>query len=176
MSDAIQVLLTRRTVRAYEPRPVPREELETIVKCGTYAATSRGGQAFHFTVVTNQDLLDRISEATRKVLQPEDAHYHNFYHAPAVIFVSGEQAAANAGMPDCANATENMALAAKALGLGSCYIASHKNGLLGPEGAPLCKELGIPQGYAPQFALAVGYAVEEVPAAPRRENLVNWVE
>lgn len=176
MNETISVLLSRRAVRAYQEKPVSREDLETIVSCGTYAATGRNCQAFHFTVVTDRALLDRISEATRRALRPDAADYHNFHRAPAVIFTFGETQARDGGAIECANATENMAIAAKALGLGSCYLASHKMGLSGPEGPELCRALGMPEGFAPQFALAVGYAAQEPAPAPRREGLVNWVE
>ena len=68
MNETIQVLLTRRAIRAYENKPVSRADLETIVQCGQYAATGMGLQPWHFTVVTDRALLDQISQANRRVL------------------------------------------------------------------------------------------------------------
>ena len=186
MNETIQVLLSRRAIRAYENKPVSRADLETIVQCGQYAATGMGLQPWHFTVVTDRALLDQISQANRRVLlddpntpppvreMAQSDSFDSFRGAPACIFVCGENDAVNT-IADCANATQNMAVAAKALGLGSCYLASHKVSLLTPAGAALKEKLGIPAGYIPYFALAVGYAAEDPQPAPRKEGAVNFV-
>lgn len=186
MNETIQVLLSRRSVRAYTSEPVARADLDTLVQCGQYAATAMGFQPWHFTVVTDRALLTRLSEANRKVLladpntpapvreMAQSGEFDSFRGAPAAILVSGENDQPNT-IADCANATENMAVAAKALGLGSCYIASFKVALLAPEGGSLKQEFGIPAGYIPHFALAVGHPAEDPQPAPRRENTVNYV-
>ena len=63
MNETIQTLLTRRSIRSYKPEPVSREALEQIVECGQFAATAMGCQPWHFTVVTDRALLDKISAA-----------------------------------------------------------------------------------------------------------------
>ena len=50
--DAILALKTRRSVRAYEPRPVPREIIEDIIDCGRLAASANNVQPWEFVVVT----------------------------------------------------------------------------------------------------------------------------
>lgn len=78
---------------------------------------------------------------------------------------------------DCANATQNMCVAANALGLGSCYLASFTQAFEDPAvAATLMKELGIPDGYKPQFAVSLGYA-DEKPATPeRRRDVIHFVK
>lgn len=186
MNETIKVLLERRSVRAYEDKPVSREELDTIVQCGLYAATAMGIQPWHFSVVTDRKVLDAISAANAvAVLDDPNApdslkdsarsgEFDSFRGAPAAILVSGENGN-DMTIADCANATQNMAVAAKALGLGSCYIASFKLCLNAPNGAELKKQAGIPEGYIPYFALAIGHAAEAPEAAPRRENTVTYI-
>ena len=187
MNVVIETILKRRTVRKYEDRPVPRELLEEIVKCGQYAATAIGLQPWHFTVVTDRKVLDRISAANAVVMKADphtppmlladiDAgNYDSFRGAPCAVLVAGENGRIFADF-DCANAVENMALAAESLGLSSCYLASFKPSLMGEEGAAMRAELGIPEGYTPNLALAIGYGAETPVAKPRREGCVNWVE
>ena len=76
------------------------------------------------------------------------------------VLVSGENKEQNT-IADCANAVENMAIAAKALGLDSCYLASYQVCLNAPSGGEYKKMLGIPEGYVPNFALAIGYGAEQ---------------
>ena len=186
MNEVIKTILERRAVRKYEDRPVSREDLELIVKCGQYAATGMGVQPWHFTVVTDRKVLDKLSDANKEIMLADpntpapvlesirSGQFDTYRGAPCAVLVSGEGTGQNT-IADCANAVENMAIAAKALGLGSCYLASHKVSLLTPEGAALKEKLGIPAGYIPYFALAVGYAAEDPQPAPRKEGAVNFV-
>ena len=171
MNETIQTLLTRRAIRSYKSESVSHEVLEQIVECGRFAATAMGCQPWHFTIVTNRGLLDEISAACG------DPENDNFRGAPCAIIVSAEESNEMFGDIDCANATENMAVAAKALGLGSCYIASFRRAFASDKKDYLLGKLNIPAGYRPTLALAVGYALEEPKdRAPRREGTVNWVE
>lgn len=186
MNETIKVLLERRSIRAYENKPVSREDLDTIVNCGLYAATAMGLQPWHFSVVTDRKVLDAISAANATaVLSDPNApdtikeaarsgNLDSFRGAPVAILVSGENDR-DVTIADCANATENMAIAAKALGLGSCYIASFKICLTAPGGEELKKQAGIPEGYIPYFALAIGHPAESPEPAPRKENTVTYV-
>ena len=171
MNETIRTLLTRRSVRSYRKDAVSREALEQIVECGQFAATAMGCQPWHFTVVTDRALLDRISKACG------DPENDTFRGAPCAIIVSAEESNEKFGDIDCANATENMAVAAKALGLGSCYIASFRRAFESPEKESLFQALKIPAGYRPTLALAIGHTLEEPKErAPRRENTVNWID
>ncbi len=175
MNETIDTILARRSVRAYRPDAVPEEYLNKIIECGLFAATARGLQPWHFTVVTDRSLLDRISRACCRAAGAAE-YSDNFRGAPCAIIASFEEANPRFGEIDCANAVENMALAACALKLGSCYIASFRMAFETDERDALIAALGIPAGYKPTLSLAVGYAAE-VPGerAPRREGTVNWV-
>lgn len=181
MNQTIETILNRRSVRDYQNKPVPREALEQIVECGLFAATALGKQPWHLTVVTNRAVLDDISRVNRRLLleagneMGKDEAFDNFRGAPCAIVLSGEE-----GNPfsdiDCANATENMALAAWSMGIASCYIASFRPAFSAEEAPELRAKLGIPDGYRPTLALALGYA-RELPTerAPRRDGTVHFV-
>lgn len=186
MNETIQTILTRRSNRSYLDKPVEKEKIDLILQCGVYSPTARGVQPWHFTVVENRRLLDKISEINKREYFANNNQnakmtgltedYDNFRGAPMAIIISGMNGEKYAEV-DCANATTNMAVAAHSLGLGSCYIASFRPAFSAPEGESLIKELGIPDGYTPYFALALGY-VKEPPQerAARREGIINYVK
>lgn len=186
MNEIIKTLLERRSIRVYEDKPVSREDLETIVNCGQYAATGMGKQPWHFTVINDRSVLNRITDANRIALlddpnapphareMVQSAEFDSFRGAPAAILISGENDS-DLTVADCANATQNMAIAAWSLGLGSCYIASYKVCLTAPGSEELKKAVGIPEGYVPLFALAIGYSAESPEPAPRKEGAITYI-
>jgi nitroreductase len=186
MNETINTILFRRSIRSYTADPVEREKIDLILQCGQHAPSATNRQSWHFTVVTNRALLDKISAENKKVLlqspdeatraRGQDPEFDSFRGAPMAIIVSGDQAVRYA-IADCANAVENMALAATSLGLGSCYLASFKIAMEQPEGAHLLHELKIPEGYFPIFALSLGYGNEILgPRQPRKENAITFIE
>ena len=186
MNETIKNILERRSIRSYLDKPVPHELIEEIVKCGKFAATGLGKQPWFFSVVESREALDKISAANKKLIlaMPEgpmterakDPNFHSFFHAPAAVIVSRARDNERS-VADCANAVENMAVAAWSLGIASCYLGSFKLSLLEPEGAALCEALRIPGDHIPEFALALGYAGGEPPErVPRREDNVVWIK
>lgn len=185
INETIASILARRSIRSFKSDPVEKEKISAILECGLYAPSGMNRQPWHFTVVTDRALLDRISAENRKImlqseneqvrLRAQDPGFDNFRGAPMAVIVSGEKGAIFAPA-DCANAVENMAIAAHSLGLGSCYLASFKPALERPEGRFLLEELGIPQDFEPLYALSLGYGSEELgERAPRREHTVTFI-
>lgn len=181
MNETIKTILSRRSVRSYDNKPVESDKIELLLECALAAPTARNLQPWYFSVVSNRDLLSRISAANKQIMsemaddfarQAASApNFDSFRGAPLVIFVSGRKDAPLASA-DCANAVENMAIAANSLGLGSCYLAGFKLALEAPGGESLIDELQIPAGYAPLFALAVGYGNETLGDRPARNKTI----
>lgn len=186
MNETIRTILSRRSIRSYSDRAVEPEKIDIILKCGKYAPTGKGIQPWHFTVVKNRALLDKISKINSTELYKNNNRnaamssltdkYDNFRGAPMAIIISG-MVGEKYSEADCANATTIMSLAAHSLGLGSLYIASFRPAFTTESKDELYKELGIPKGYSPIFALALGY-IKEPPAerAQRREGTVNYID
>lgn len=169
MNDTIQTLLNRRSIRKFKNTPIEEEKLMLILKCGRYASTALNHQPWHFTLITNQKILDDISDKVKKQRPDADPSYHVYYHAPAVIMISGKEGEAFAEA-DCANAAMNMCNAAASLNLGSCYIAAFRAALVedGDHVKEICQ---IPDQYVPLFCVAIGEADEEPDLKPRAEQL-----
>lgn len=185
MNAVIDAILSRRSIRSFTPAVPTQQEIEQLLTCAQFAPSAMGRQPWHFTVVRGRRLLDAICEGNRNIMRQspdpqvramaEDPSFDNFRTAPCAIIVSGTEG--RFVDMDCANAMENMALAAHAIGLGSCYIGSLLPALEGPEAPALYKALGIPEGYTVRAALAVGYpAAAPAERVPRREGTVNYAE
>ena len=80
--DAMENLLTRRSVRTFKPDMVPREVLEQIVRAGTYAPTGMNRQSPIILAVTNPALRDRLSRMNAAVMGRDG---DPFYGAPVVL-------------------------------------------------------------------------------------------
>lgn len=184
MADALQILLTRRSVRQFLETQVSDEEVKAIVDAGLHAATAMNRQSWHLTVVQNRELLDAISGAVGAVLvdsgvpslveRARSTGFSAFHHAPTVIFVSGD--GTDYSHADCANASQNMCLAAAALGLGSCYIGSFVQAFDHPAGKQLLKRFELPADYRPVFAIAIGHPAKEALFEKGREWKVSYIK
>lgn len=159
--DAFVKVLSRRSVRRYEPTPVPRELLERVLDAGRLAPTARNEQPWHFVVLTDPQRLRQVAGLTDNGQFLADA--------PAGILVLCEPT--KYYLEDgCAAATQMM-VAAATLGLGSCWIAGEKKDYAA-EVAALC---GAPREYKLVAIVALGYAAE-VPAPHKRslDEVVHW--
>jgi nitroreductase len=159
--DAIEVLKTRRSVRAYKGEPVPRKIIEDIVDCGRLAATAVNIQPWEFVVVTDPELLRRIAATT---------DYGKFIaDAPVCVLVLCRDT--KYYLEDGSAATENILLAARAHGLGSCWVAGDKK----PYAAEICRLVGAPQDYKLVSLIPIGYSAES-PGKSKRplSDVLHW--
>ncbi len=144
--DAIECLKTRRSIRTYEHRRVPREIIEDIVDCGRLAASAINIQPWLFLAVDDEHLRKRIAEIT---------DYGKFIaEAPACVVVFCRSV--KYFVEDGSAATQNMLNAARAHGLGSCWVAGHQKAY----GARIRTLLGVPDDYVLVSLVALGYPAE----------------
>ncbi len=118
--DALTAILTRRSIRDYTPHPVPDELIKLLLAAGITAPSAFNEQSTEFVVVNDRKILDEIAkfEAKRPQLKK----------ATVAIVVCGNQAKEkNKGQGywqlDGAVASENILIAANALGLGAVWTA-----------------------------------------------------
>jgi nitroreductase len=142
MNPAIEAIKNRKSIRSYDPKPVPKELINTIIKAGNQApfTSITRSQPWRFVVVEKPEFKKQLLETTlpfwknategMKENFPEiykmamsiyealdDRKDVIYYNASVIIFVIGP---ANNAV-SCALACENMMIAASSLGLGSCY-------------------------------------------------------
>ena len=183
MNEIINNILTRRSIRKFKAEQIKDEELQLILKAGQYAPSGMNAQSWHFTVVQNPTMLNKINETAIKILaQSKDSFLHergnrknyNFFHsAPTLIIVSGDPQVLTP-KENCALALGNMFLAAHSLNIGSCWI--YFIGAALNNDHSLLKELAVPDGYQIFGSGAFGYPAENLPSpAKRKENAINIV-
>jgi nitroreductase len=182
MNETMNTILSRRSIRAYKQEQIKEEELQTMLQAARYAPSAINEQCWHFTVVQNKEILDKINKACKEAMiksgnkmfaeRAKDESFSIFYNAPTIIIISADEKAV-APQLDSALAMENIFLAAEALGLGSCWIHAVVN-LLGSENEKaLREELKIPDGFSAYCAAAFGYKAADASPAPRKEGTVT---
>jgi nitroreductase len=185
MNETMKNLLDRRSIRRFEDKPVDAKELEAILEAGKYAPSAVNEQPWHFSVVQRPELLQKINAVTRELFaqsgnlmyeqRAKSEGFSPFYNAPLFIIVSCDNAAV-APVQDGALALGNMFLAAKSLGIGSCWIHAMNYVLESAAGRELREELRIPEGYVLVGAGAFGYSTEKNPdPSPRKKDTVTYL-
>lgn len=186
MNEILKNILGRRSIRQFKQTQIGDQELEAIIEAGKYAPSAMNQQSWHFTVVQNKEMLNKINRATKAAFlksgnkmfeeRAKGENFSPFYNAPTFIIVSGDEKAI-APNHDGSLAIGNMFLAAKSLGIGSCWIHAMNFVLNTDEGKLLKKELGIPEGYMPVGSAAIGYSAVPYPSpAPRKDGIVNIIK
>ena len=171
MNQVLEQIKSRRSVRAYQQRPVPQEVLDQIIEAGLYAASGQGTQDTIILQVTNRELRDQIVKLNCKI-GGWDEGFDPFYGAPAILIVLAGKNAPT-GLYDGSLVMGNLMLAAHALGVGSCWIHRAKEEFEADWGKELLKSLGVQGEYQGIGHCALGYAEGDLPqAAPRKPGRV----
>jgi len=115
--DVIEAIMQRRSIRKYEPKPVPEKDLQAILEAGRQAPSAANRQPWHFVVVKDEEQRRKLAEACSG----------QTWMAGAAVIIAGigKPAVNEKWHPvDVGIAMENMILAATALGYGTCWIGA----------------------------------------------------
>jgi nitroreductase len=184
--DLKEALYTRRAVRDFTTQPVDEVTLCDLISAAVQAPSAVNQQPWSFTVVRDKAVLGRISrEAKAHMIRTSpvglvshhfdrilnDPDFDIFYHAPALIVISSTSAIPWA-VEDCSLAAENLMLAARGAGLGTCWIGFAQAWLGTPEGKAL---LELPAAYLPVAPIIVGHPKAAPPTVLRKEPEIRWI-
>ena len=173
MSEVINNMKTRRSIRKYKPDMIPEDVLNRIIEAGTYAATGMGKQSPIIIAVTNKEIRDKFSKMNAEIMGVDS---YPFYGAPVVLIVLADKARPTY-VYDGSLVMGNLMLAAHAEGIGSCWIHRAKEEFESAEGKAFLKSLGIEGEYEGIGHCVLGYTDGEEPKAmPRKENYVYCVK
>ncbi len=121
--NIFDVLYSRKSVRNYTGKSPSEEQLQEILKAAWASPVARARFSdMHLTVIKDQRILHAIEENMSRIVGEE---VHPLYGAPVLILVSvrpAQKEVANNEYSSAAMIVHNMALAATAMGLGSCDI------------------------------------------------------
>ena len=157
-----EAISKRVSVRAYAPKPVPRDVLEKIADAGRLAPTGRGEEPWEFVAVTDKGSLKelgRLADSGRFLAG-----------AGAAVAVFCRQA--KYYIEDGSAATQNMLLAATALGVASCWVAGDKKPYVGE----VTKLLGVPPDFKLVSLISIGWPKEKIKQSKNRslDEVLHW--
>ncbi|MDD3028788.1 MAG: nitroreductase family protein [Alphaproteobacteria bacterium] len=184
----MDAIYTRRAIRDYTQDVPDRATVQALLDAAVHAPTALHQELWAFTVIQDKALLQTISDraiahtreskkdatdaVSRKILDYVNTPGFNmFYNAPTLIAIGTTRADAM-GTADCWLAAENLMLAARARGLGSCVIGMAIVELNHPETKEL---LGIPPDVTVLAPLIVGTPASEPSVGMRKPpSIVSW--
>lgn len=187
MNEVIKNIHERRSVRVYQDKPLPKETIEEIIKAGVAAPSGSNSQAWRFVVVRDKETRAKLAALSAPRVEKWIEGYANeqfktlrkrmagtqadmtYYGAPVIVFVIGK---GNTADFDCSMACENMMLAARSLGIGSCWVYF---GSLVVEEPEVKTMLELGKGEKVFGPIIFGYPKGDFPKAPpKNPPVVKW--
>ena len=151
--DTLDAIFTRRSIRRYKTTPVEKKDVELLLKAGMYAPTANNTQSCQFVVVDERPVLDALSIA--------HPYARMLKVAPLAIIVCGDRTLEKEDFYLSINgsaATQNILLAAHALGLGSVWLGVYGRA---DRMQGIAKLFNLPEHVIPISAIAIGYPDEK---------------
>ena len=153
-TKALDFIFTRRSIRKYTSESIDEKTIKLLLKAGSYAPSANNYQPWHFIVITDREKLDKLSmvHPYAKMLQ----------QAPLAILICGDnniQSILGYQAVDCSAATQNILLAAHALGLGGVWLGVYPR----EQRMKDIKEfLHLPENINPISLISIGHPAEEI--------------
>ena len=147
---AMENIMTRKSVRDYESKAVEDEKVERLLKAAMSAPSARNKQPWRFVVVKEKETLRMFSGKFKSMGMAEKA--------PLAIVVCGERGGDAYWVQDASAATENMLLAAHAMGLGAVWCGVYP---ASDRVAEVSAILSLPDSIVPLCVVPVGYPAED---------------
>jgi len=152
-NEAIKNIMTRTSIRKYTDQPVSKTDIETLLRAGMAAPTAVNRQPWHFVAVTDKAKLKELSGGRGGMLE----------QCALAIVVCGNMEKTMQGkgqefwIQDCSAATENILLAAHALGLGAVWTGGYP---MEERVASISKALKLPETIIPLCTIVIGHPAE----------------
>lgn len=141
-------IAARKSVRSYTPEQVPDEMIEKLLRAAMAAPSAKNQQPWEFIVVRQRETLDSLAAGLRYAKMLKEA--------PLAIVVCARKDA-NRWEHDASAATENLLLAAEALGLGAVWTAADDE----ERASVVIRQFGLPEGIWPLCVVPIGFPAGE---------------
>lgn len=172
MNETLKVLESRRSCRNFKSDMITDEELQAVIKAGTYAPTGMGKQSPIIIAVTDKEMRDKIAKENARIM---GADMDPFYGAPVILIVLANKNIVTYQY-DGSLVMGNLLNAAESLGLGSIWIHRAKEEFESDFGKEILKNLNIEGDYEGIGHCVIGYKAEESKApVPRKDNYVYYI-
>ena len=149
--EAYEAIMTRRSIRRFSAQVIDDDLVEKLLRAAMAAPSASNEQPWHFVILRDRATLGRITG-----FHPYADMLNEAGLAIAVCADTGH--ARGMWVQDCAAATENILLAAHAIGLGAVWLGVYP---VDERWLPLQGLLGLPEGVIPCTLVALGYPAEE---------------
>ena len=152
----IDIIMSRRSVRKYKEKNIPKEILKKILTAGKYAPSAANKQPWHFIVITDQEIKEKLSTE----------RWTNSFIKDSAFTIVGCAYQGNTfsriwSTIDTAIALQNMVIAAWSLGIGSCWVGDFDE-------VEVRRMLHVPRRWKIISLISFGYPDETPKITPRR--------
>ena len=175
----IETIMTRRSVRQYQPQAVNRDTMQIIMECGINAPNAINRQAWEIRVMDIPEVIMKLTDLYVKD-NPKEAENPNFINmfrnAPTVAFIANDTTFAYSPV-DCGLMAENMILSAWSMGIGSCCLGGPARFMKSnPEANKYLQEMGFSENYDLLLCIGFGYPAETPKAKLRDAAKVKFMD
>lgn len=161
MNPQLQFIFSRRSIRKYTNKEIPDAMIDDLLAAAMAAPSANATDPWHFVVVKSRSALEQLASSLPygKMLN----------EAAAALVVCGDLNEAHGRelsylLQDVSAATENILLAATALGLGSCWLGVHPRT---ERIEALSKQFNLPRSVLPVAVISLGWPAQEAAARTR---------
>lgn len=184
--ELTEVLEKRRAVREYTDAPVDSGTIAQLIQAAVLAPSAMNLQPWAFAVITGKERIERLADRIKTWLLAnfsetvygpsirgmiEKPAYSLLHHAPALVMVLAKSSESQA-LEDCCLAAENLMLAARSLGIGTCWVGFSRPWLNLPE---IKSELGIAEKYHVVAPIVMGYPKAWPESHGRNAPEIQWI-
>jgi nitroreductase len=179
MAEFFELLKKRRSIRNFKDQEVPLQMIKEIIKDSCLAPSAVNGQPWQFIVVSDRDMIKRLSDDSKENLlsyladHPDspirnyetnlrNPNFNIFYNAPCLVFIGGSKTVRTLRV-DCTLAACYFMFSASARGFGTCWIGLGMN----VQDPSLLKRIGMPADYKIVAPIIIGYP-KHIPSPPKR--------
>jgi len=162
MNEVLKAIMERNSCRDFFAEKLSDEQVEILINSALAAPSAMNLQPWHIIAVTDKSLIEEMDAAAMEHIK-KDAEWYSrmmdrggkiFYDAPCIIFISKD--GTDYSQNDCGIVSQNIALAAHSIGLGSVICGMANIPLSGEKGADFLARLKFPEGFSFGMSVCVG--------------------
>lgn len=187
MNQTIEIIESRRSVRQYEQKQIPKNILLEIINAGNLAPSGCNAQEWRFVVIQDETTRKKLaslamprykkwiqnaSDGLKTMREDIDASSDDpvYYSAPTIVFVIGR---GMTGPLDCPMVCQNIMLAARSLDIGSCWVFFGQLILDDEEARKMLELKNDEKVYGP---ILLGYPKKGFPESPEKKiPVIKWI-
>ena len=165
MNETIKTIMERFSCRDFESTALTDEQIAILTDAALASPSALNLQPWQVIMITDKKLIDEMGEEAINIFrESEDQTAYNrimerggiaFYNAPCMMMVPA--AKSEWASLDCGILSQNVSLAAHAIGLGSVICGMARVPLEGPRGGEFLKRMNFPNDYVFGISILIGY-------------------